>query len=581
MAIITLTLFKFLSYVLLTFPRLVFSGQFQADPSTVNNDPTHFDNATFQPNYQEYGQGDENGWWNPDGTGNWRLIGCKIISVTYKDGSSTDDPSKDPIIGLALTDTDSRVAGKIVDLDSQQQMVSELWGVIVRLVSGEKNLFIGDYQTAAFTNIWMTRSPALRGDTCAAAVYQSVIKNLTWDLAKFNSRYLNELHEVSPDQLSIQFTVDRFNMTHDDPQFSLGRIAGSIGPYFEGEPVHWLTGRQLFPVPKATYNYAAALLDENLHSLILDLGNAFQFDEIGDLLSGKNLVVAVQVDTPAKTEYIYIGEINNSSPGWYLQTVGIVTLQLSEEIFKLVKSNPLAIIDRNPNLDFPEPTFREKTSYVRADQFVSRLNEGERFKVNLKATYLGKPIPDATINFAQNPSAFGPTPPAVGTPKNAITFPASVNTDEQGNASITVLASDPGNPRGYIDGQIYGIVYKLDSQDYPNLNPSDFVSLLVYSSVPESSIKNPDWDRDIHPIMQQYANLYPLMSKGIFNLADKEVVHNNAEILSFVFSKELTDPNYMPATRDLSADKQRMILRYLETILSSQQAKTSVSIKKL
>ncbi len=562
-------------------PRLVFSGQFQADPSTVNNDPTHFDNTTFQPNYQDYGKGQNNGWWNPDGTGNWRLIGCQVVSITYKDGSNTNDPSIDPIIGLSLTDTDSRVAGKIVDLDSQQQMVSELWGVIVRLVSGDTNLFIGDYQTAAFTNIWMTRSPALRGDSCAAAIYQSVIKNLKWDLGKFNSRYLNELHEVSPEQLSIQFTVDRFNMTHDDPQFSLGRIAGSIGPYFEGEPLHWLTGRQLFPVPNPKYNYAVALLDEQLKTLIIDMGNAFQFDEKGDLLSGKNLIVAVKTDNPSKTEYIYFGKIDNSSPGWYAQTAGIVTFRLTEEILTLLKSHPLAIFDNNPTFDFPELAFQEKTSYVRADQFVTRLNAGETFEVSLTATYLGKPLPGATINLVQSTSAFDPTPPVVGTPENAITFPPSAKTDEYGNASISVQASDPGNPREYIDGQIYGIVYKLEKQNYTDLNPSDFVSLMVYSSVPESTIQHPDWERDIQPIMQQYANLYPLMSKGIFNLADKDVVHNNAEILSFVFGKELTDPNYMPATRDLSAGKQRMILRYLETILSGQQAKTSVIFKRL
>ena len=562
-------------------PRLVFSGQFQADPSTVNNDPTHFDNTTFQPNYQDYGKGQDNGWWNPDGTGNWRLIGCQVVSITYKDGSTTNDPSIDPIIGLSLTDTDSRVAGKIVDLDSQQQMVSELWGVIVRLVSGDTNLFIGDYQTAAFTNIWMTRSPALRGDSCAAAIYQSVIKNLKWDLGKFNSRYLNELHEVSPEQLSIQFTVDRFNMTHDDPQFSLGRIAGSIGPYFEGKPLHWLPGRQLFPVPNPKYNYAVALLDEQLKTLILDMGNAFQFDEKGDLLSGKNLIVAVKTDNPSKTEYIYFGKIDNSSPGWYAQTAGIVTFQLTEEILSLLKSHPLAIFDNNPTFDFPELAFQEKTSYVRADQFVTRLNAGETFEVSLTATYLGKPLPGAIINLVQSTSAFGPTPPVVSTPENAISFPSSAKTDEYGNASISVQASDPGNPREYIDGQIYGIVYKLEKQNYTDLNPSDFVSLMVYSSVPESTIQHPDWERDIQPIMQQYANLYPLMSKGIFNLADKDVVHNNAEILSFVFGKELTDPNYMPATRDLSAGKQRMILRYLETILSGQQAKTSVTFKRL
>jgi len=563
-------------------PRLVFSGQFQADPSTVNNDPTHFDNATFQPNYQDYGQGTENGWWNPDGTGNWRLIGCKVVSVTYRDGSTTDDPKKDPIVGLTLTDTDSRVAGKIVDLDPQQQMVSELWGVVVRLVAGDKNLFIGDYQTAAFTNIWMTRSPALRGDSCAAAMYQSVIKNLTWDLAKFNSRYLNELHEVSPEQLSIQFTVDRFNMTHDDPQFSLGRIAGSIGPYFEGEPIHWLPGRQLFPVPNQKYNYAVGLLDETIKTLTLDLGNAFQFDEKGYLQSGRNLTVGIQVNTPSEINYrLIIGKIDNSSPGWYEKTAGIVTFKLADWILDLVKSHPLAIFDNDPTFDFPQLAFQERASYVRADQFVCRLNAGESFAVDLKATFLGQPLPAATINLLLSPAAFGPTPPAVGTPENAIAFPASVTTDEQGNASCSILATNPGNPRKYIDGQIYGVVYKLENQEYQNLNASDFVSLLVYSSVPKSSIEDPDWERDIQPIMQQYANLYPLMSKGIFNLADKEVVHNNAEILSFVFSKELTDPNYMPATRDLSAGKQQMILSYLATILSGQREKTAVSIKKL
>ncbi|UJB32655.1 hypothetical protein [Chromobacterium sp. Beijing] len=40
----------------LQFPRLAFSGQFQSDVSTVNNDPRHYDNATFEPRFQEYQQ---------------------------------------------------------------------------------------------------------------------------------------------------------------------------------------------------------------------------------------------------------------------------------------------------------------------------------------------------------------------------------------------------------------------------------------------------------------------------------------------------------------------------------------------
>jgi hypothetical protein len=43
----------------LSLPRIVFAGQFQADPSTVNNDPEHFDSGTFRSNYQIPGPGDQ------------------------------------------------------------------------------------------------------------------------------------------------------------------------------------------------------------------------------------------------------------------------------------------------------------------------------------------------------------------------------------------------------------------------------------------------------------------------------------------------------------------------------------------
>ena len=59
--------------------RLHFCGSFQAAVSTVNDDPAHFNNATFQPQYQQRQEGQNaNGWWNPRGDANWRMIGCNI-----------------------------------------------------------------------------------------------------------------------------------------------------------------------------------------------------------------------------------------------------------------------------------------------------------------------------------------------------------------------------------------------------------------------------------------------------------------------------------------------------------------------
>jgi hypothetical protein len=580
----------------LNVPRLTFSGQFQADPSTVNNDPTHFNNETFRPEYQNYSTADAaNGWWNPDGTGNWRFIGCKITSVTYQDGTSTDNPLIDPIIGMSIMDTDARTAGKIVDLDSQQQMVSELWGFVVRIVNNEgSTLMKGDYEVAAFSNIWFTRSVDKSFDAAAGATYQSIIKNIDWNFEISNSRYLNELKAVSCDQLSIQFTVDRYNGTNTSPQFTLGRIAGSIGPSSNNEPKHFVLGRQLFPNPLPqslnpgqvqTYNYATALVDEQLKQIVLDFGNALQFTTGGVVNSFVDLHLVINTSAGTSTSYVDIGKIDYSSPDWYMGTSGILTFPLSEQQLSLVNEYPLAItqIVTTPNNVFTLDTtqtskaiYTESADYVCADKFVFRLDPDDNCKVHFYATHLGKALPNVIIQFQDATADFmGPTPPIVGEPKIPYfsgKTPVEITTDANGKATLEFTAPDPGNPRVYIDGQVYGISYNLSTQNFAkDCNQSNFISLLIYSGAPASEIV-PDWDNFIQPIMQQYANLYPLMSKGIFNLADRTVFENNAQILHLVFSKDPEDSNYMPATRDLSKYKKTVILDYLQNIIDKTKA---------
>lgn len=53
----------------LQFPRLAFAGSFQADVSTVNNDPRHYDIDNFEPAFQDFQTKQSyNGWWHPTGT---------------------------------------------------------------------------------------------------------------------------------------------------------------------------------------------------------------------------------------------------------------------------------------------------------------------------------------------------------------------------------------------------------------------------------------------------------------------------------------------------------------------------------
>ncbi|WP_281322590.1 hypothetical protein [Flavobacterium aestivum] len=581
-------------------PRLTFSGQFQADPSTVNNDPTHYNNETFQPEYQNYQTADAaNGWWNPDGTGNWRFIGCKITSVTYQDGTSTNDPLLDPIIGMSIMDTDSRTAAKIVDLDTQQQMVSELWGLIVRIVSNDGNTLLkGDYEVAAFSNIWFTRSIDKTHDAAAGATYQSIIKNLNWNFGVSNSRYLNELKSVSSDQLSIQFTLDRYNGNNTSPQFTFGRIVGSIGPSSNKEPKHFVLGRQLFPstLPQnlqpgqvQTCNYATALVDEKLKQVVLDFGNALQFKTGGLVNETRNLHLVINNSSSASPSYVDIGKIDYSAPDWYMGTSGICTFDLSDEQLDLANQYPLAIVAlvTTPNDVFTIQTtttysyvYNESAEYACADKFVFRLDPKDKCTVHFYATNLGKALSNVKIQFQDDTAnLLGPPPPVMGVPKIAYFSekkPVEITTDVNGKAKLQFKAPDPGNPRGYIDGQVYAISYFLSTQTFAYCNQSNYISTQIYSGAPETDMV-PDWDNFIQPIMQQYANLYPLMSKGVFNLADKTVFENNAQILKLVFSKDRHDPNYMPATRDLSGYKRAVILDYLQGVIDKQAEITEES----
>ncbi|BDD06550.1 hypothetical protein [Aureibacter tunicatorum] len=580
-------------------PRLTFSGRFQADPSTVNNDVTHYNNATFQPNYQDY-QTDEdaNGWWNPDGTGNFKLSNCTVKKVYYKDGSSTTNSEEDPIIGMNVSDINSKVAGKIVDLDPQQQMVSELWGLVIRINENGTDYMMGDYEVAPFTNIWFNRSTDLKLDAAAAAIYQSVIKNIKWDIEGTNSRYLKELYAESESELSIQFTVDRYNGDFTSSDFTYGRIVGSIGPSKNSEPKHGLLGRQLFPLEK-TCNYGVAIFEEDKKKITLDLANSLQFGykeisnvhtihsgviEVSDIgvVENKNLALAVNSGTSKNPNYTFLGKIDYKAKEWYEVDAGVSTFNLSEQECKLVADNPLEIVSYHASqrnvFDLEStisPVFQEQIDYVFADNFVFRMNDDEKYSSKLFATRLGNRLANKAVNFqldTTNILGGGGNEPELGIPTQAISFPNSIQTNSEGEANLEMQAFNPGDPRIYIDGQLYAISYALEGQMFSQCNPNNFLSIHIYTKLDKKTIAKPTW-ADLQPIMQQYANLYPLMSKGIFNLASQQVVDKNAEILKFVFSKEKTDPNYMPATRDLSRDKSQMILNYLDAILEKLKDK--------
>ncbi|HEX2254990.1 MAG TPA: hypothetical protein VHQ65_17120 [Thermoanaerobaculia bacterium] len=587
----------------LDLPRLHFAGRFQADTSTVNNDVRHFDDARFVPSFQaEMEVVDEkiveyNGYWNPQGTGAWRMVGCRITGAVLGTETFTRR-EQDPAVGLLLSGSEDRVAGKLVDLDPQQQMVSEIWGLAVRLQDERGTIALDSrFAVAPFCDLWLRQQQATEYlDQQLAAAYQSVLEGVEW--GPLDSPVLAALRARSAEGLlSIRFNVFGYDRTPGAADYATGRVVGTIGPAAAAGPRRFVMGRHLVPaldpdpslypfVPANGVAGVQAVVDAAGRRVSADFGNALpietsagDFQDLGDLAFG---VLAddqvAQGQTVAASAVELLGPIPYRDAGWYETTAGVMDFELSarSELLDHLAGRPLAVV--GPDGDGYKVLTRETGDglYLRADLFVQRLDPGASADVDLWASRYGEPLA-ATVTTAPTAGFMGgpgtgakiepPIPvPDVNVPADAIAFPPRLATDGAGHAVLTVTAkpTGPGCPRGYLDGQVYGIAYQLETlpPGYVS-NPFDYVSVLAWDRYePPEPLT---WYGAIRPILLQYANLYPIMSRRLFDLADYQQVVANLAILRLSFSLPLDDPNSMPVTRDLSARKRQAILRWLDS----------------
>lgn len=584
--------------------RLHFAGRFQANVSTVNNDPAHFHNAAFLPSYQDMQTSQApNGWFNPQGDAAWRLLGCRVTSAWMPAGAVGPG---DPVLEAIVADSDSRPPAKLVDLDSEQQLVSEIWGLQVRIATADgTTLLAGDFEPAPFIDIW-DRSTGGTDDAAAGAMYQSVLTRLEWaDVS--SSVFLAALKQAAANGvLSIKFNVDSFNMDFTSPDFMTGRIAGTIGPASRSEPRHLVIGRQFmataapggnFFTPEGGINFCAGVVDVAAGRIYLDLGNALTTGANGAINDQGDLTLTVS-DAPTSPAdgalpAAPIGTIPStgpagysSDPEWYARTAGVVVLPISAPLLPRVQSSPLTLSGK------AGVTISEWSSgaFVRADRFVYRLSPGDRATIPVYAMQWGRPLGNAGLAFQLDPSQLqtqvgepgpkspyvAPSPP-VATPPTALAFSGSATTNGDGAAPLTIDARDPGKPRWFKNGQDYGIdgqVYGIrpgfsNSAEYngPD-NQWNFVSVLLWSGFTPG---DPVTWADVQPIFQQYANVYPVMNRFL-NLADYDSVVANTWLLQLAFGLDPADPNAMPVTRDLSPARRQAILSWLKNPLPGRAA---------
>lgn len=588
-------------------PRLVFSGDFKSDVSTVNNDWAHYNNDTFQSSFQEFGQGATNGWWNPEGGATFDFVNCNVKQITLPDEAAQAD---DIIIGCTVGTPNDRSGGKMVDLDSQQQMVSQLWAVRLQISTAQGELlFQGDIKPVSFRDVQFRQTAGAKvNGQPRGATWTSVLTNIEWGEKASASPFLKNLRATTQGgKLSINLNAFGYYYNHAaDGRFSLGRIIGSIGPWFEDEPELFAPARRLYGILAVRkglfFNYSNFLFEKDNKRLTVDFGSSFPVaDAVGSINNPvipdpdhiinnpQEYIVAVinnSIDyapdsaphTFGKDDFTIIGELNfEAEKDWLNKTGGIVVFDnLSDDVTTQLVNQQLVLI--TPSAAKPGQYVviaREAIDgyLVRADNFVQRLDYNQTNVVDIYAYQWGEPLASQDISITLEP----PTPvlpkgdpngsPICETPGNnypvdGVSFYSSIQTDANGRARLEITGNAIHNPRVYIDGQIYFVDYQLQNiQTDPAAYGGDTISIHLrdYFEVTD----NPTWN-DISEIMIQYSNLYPIMSKYVVDLSDPVAVKAKKDILIFAFTRDINDPIHMPVTRDLSEAKRQAILNWLK-----------------
>lgn len=594
----------------LNVPRIHFAGNFQADPSTVNNNNANFD-PTVQLKDEPANPSDPANtsvYWNPNGTHNWMFSECTVRGVVDDQGAF-HGTGADPLVGAPVASASSYPA-KIVDLDPDNMAVSQIWGLQVQIAIPDPNdpskrlaSVTGTMQPMAFCDLWV-RAKGGRGMPSMSASYHGVLEDVVWQKAS-ESPVLAALQKLSPNQLSIRFNLDSYQSDSNQSNFTYGRVVGTLGPRFADEAPR-STPRRLAPVIagpsplNSAYGPVGAVWDANRGVLTLDLGNSVPTDgtrptqgstvpETGwpiqaqtlnlELASVSGLTTGLKSGAPSSLDAsgpTILGSIAFDS-STYVNQAGVVDIPIPPALAAQIENASLLLVNAKSGAIGAQEDVLGR--YVDVEVPFFRFNPGDTGGVTLWATRFGRPWAGAKLDLSvasPGPANNGPQwqngAPAgalqisgVGqAPSEAIV----VTTDANGTAQVTFTTHDPGTPRTYPDGQdgpdgqVFQVGGSWSTWGQIFLFPGAPLNVLVFSGYPMPA--KPTWKDHVEPILGRYARIFPYM-KGIIDLSDYPTVTDpdNLAAIHKVLNLPVSDPHHMPVTRDLSGGKLAAINQWI------------------
>jgi len=587
-------------------PRICISGRFFTDPSTVDNDPAHYidDDAPPSP------------WQTPDGKHEFKLTGCLVQSARDNTGANVADPA---LIGAPVVSLDFPIAAKLADLDVYQQGVSTVYGlqVTIRLTDGTN--LVGAMDAASLNgaqfNVVLPKrswaeygsdgSASYGGDSFARGTFQSVLRvpEANWPATK--SPVLAQLRAASAVVggnvlLSIKFTLDGYINNPVDANCSTGRFIAAIGPGSAAEPPsapgdRWLAASPAAaPGPKTPWfrpSFYSAPFKVNAARKVLtiDLSNSISTVEIGGSFVDLGTFNAVLGD-PAGT---VIGVVPFSQVV-YTTGAGICELPLTDAQLEGLGQYPLKVSSSGALFGPLTPLSEDPSGLLLAG--VDRVIRvpgapGSTVTARVFASRRGVPASGLALGVTVVP-VHGNTPGATVPPSNPGDTPqaddavsASITpTDASGFATITVtVLKDPGARTPLLDGQLYFLYPYLGADPgIADVPQERLISCLAWSDSPVNP--SPTF-ADVQALLKPYMKLFPAMKAtidlndptafGLYASGPPFAAYGQPKLvvldritggaIPFVLSRDpQADSRFMPVTRDLSPNRIKTILYYIQ-----------------
>ena len=158
--------------------------------------------------------------------------------------------------------------------------------------------------------------------------------------------------------------------------------------------------------------------------------------------------------------------------GWLAATGGVHGTTLAADVAAAAAQQPWALVVHRSAA--PTILIRETSSglHIRVDQFVQRIDTPGTVRTTAWVTKYGAPLPDTAVALAwigriqgtgggpdDDPQAPRAPLPDINVPSDVLSFAGSTRTGADGRAELQIDVAAVGDVRGYLDGQIYALVW--------------------------------------------------------------------------------------------------------------------------